>query len=54
MWQYIVPIIALFQGRLVDAPEEPMMATKYSTGGGVEHEVSINFQFMWACLTDIW
>jgi hypothetical protein len=43
MWQYIVPLVALFQGRVVDAPEKAMIATKYSSGGGVEHEVSINF-----------
>ncbi|KAF9509088.1 hypothetical protein BS47DRAFT_1301961, partial [Hydnum rufescens UP504] len=43
---YIVPIIALFQGRLVDAPEETMMATKYSSGGGVEHEIYMIGGFM--------
>ncbi|KAF9519288.1 hypothetical protein BS47DRAFT_1288727 [Hydnum rufescens UP504] len=43
---YIVPIISLFQGRLVDAPEETMMATKYSSGGRVEHEIYMIGGFM--------
>ena len=38
--QYIVPIVALFHGRVVNKPEEVMPKTKYSTGGQVEHEVS--------------
>jgi hypothetical protein len=41
--QYIVPIVALFQGRIIDKPEQPMMETRYSTGGEVEHEVSTLF-----------
>ncbi|KAM6496571.1 hypothetical protein JOM56_007044 [Amanita muscaria] len=36
---YIVPIVALFQGRVIDKPEEKMMRTEYSTGGAVEHEI---------------
>ena len=40
MTQYIVPIIALFQGRVIDQPERAMTGTEYSTGGEVEHEVS--------------
>ncbi|KIL59813.1 hypothetical protein M378DRAFT_84610 [Amanita muscaria Koide BX008] len=36
---YIVPIIALFQGRVIDEPEQAVVATKYSTGGDVEHEI---------------
>jgi len=43
MMQYIVPIVALFQGRIIDKPEQPMMETQYSTGGDVEHEVSTLF-----------
>lgn len=43
MIQYIVPIVALFHGRVVDKPEQTMRETKYSTGGDVEHEVSIWF-----------
>ncbi|KAF8230837.1 hypothetical protein L208DRAFT_1399821 [Tricholoma matsutake] len=38
---YIVPIVALFQGRVIDKPEQIMMKTKYSTGGDVEHEIFI-------------
>ncbi len=37
--QYIVPIIALFHGRVIDKPEQAMTETIYSTGGEVEHEV---------------
>ncbi|KAF8718635.1 hypothetical protein AX14_011683 [Amanita brunnescens Koide BX004] len=36
---YIVPILALFQGRLIDKPEAPMIKTEYSSGGEVEHEI---------------
>ena len=43
MMQYIVPIVALFQGRIIDKPEQSMMETRYSTGGEVEHEVSTLF-----------
>jgi len=43
MTQYIVPILALFQGRIIDNPEQPMMGTRFSTGGDVEHEVSTLF-----------
>ena len=41
--QYIVPIVALFQGRVIDKPEQTMIKTKYLTGDEVEHEVSILF-----------
>ena len=41
--QYIVPIVALFQGRILDMPEEAKMATKYSTGSEFEHGVSTWF-----------
>jgi hypothetical protein len=41
--QYIVPIVSLFQGRVIDEPEQAMVETKYSTGGDVEHEVSLSF-----------
>ena len=32
---------ALFKGRLVDKPEVPMPATAQTSGGKVEHEVSM-------------
>ncbi|KIM49600.1 hypothetical protein M413DRAFT_112482 [Hebeloma cylindrosporum] len=35
---YLVPIIALFHGRIFDKPEQTMRPRKYSSGGGVEHE----------------
>jgi hypothetical protein len=38
--QYLVPIVALFQGRITDQPEELIVETEYSSGGKVEHEVS--------------
>lgn len=37
--QYLVRIIGLFQGRVIDRPEQAMLETEYATGGGVEHEV---------------
>lgn len=40
MIQYIVPIVALFQGRVIDQPEQTMVETQYSTGADVGHEVS--------------
>ena len=39
MSQYLVYIIGLFQGRIIDKPEEHMIETEYSTGGEVRHEV---------------
>ncbi|KAF8905814.1 hypothetical protein CPB84DRAFT_1844803 [Gymnopilus junonius] len=36
---FLVPIIALFQGRVIDQPEELMEGRKHSTGGRVEHEI---------------
>lgn len=42
--QYIVPIVALSQGRVIDKPaQRTVVKTKYSTGGEVEHEVSTLF-----------
>jgi hypothetical protein len=38
-WQYLVSILALFQGRIIDKPEEAMPATAFATGGEVEHKV---------------
>jgi hypothetical protein len=38
--QYIVPIIALFHGRVIDIPGQAMGKTMYSTEGEIEHEVS--------------
>jgi hypothetical protein len=43
MMQYIVPIVALFQGRVIDKPEQAMLETTYSTGGEVKHKVSMSF-----------
>jgi hypothetical protein len=40
MKQYIVPIVALFRGRVINKPAQAMMETRYSTGGEVEHEIS--------------
>jgi hypothetical protein len=39
----IVPIVALFQGRVIDELEQAMVETQYLTGGDVEHEVSMIF-----------
>jgi hypothetical protein len=36
---YIVPVLALFHGRVVDKPEEAIAANAFATGGEVEHEV---------------
>ncbi|KAI0282488.1 hypothetical protein BGY98DRAFT_912213 [Russula aff. rugulosa BPL654] len=38
---YIVPILALFQGRVVDGPEEAMPPTVFATGGEIEHEIVV-------------
>lgn len=37
--QCIIPILALFHGRLVGRAEQAMPENEYSTGGDVEHEV---------------
>ena len=37
--QYLVRIIGLFQGRIIDKPEQDMLETEYATGGEVQHEV---------------
>jgi len=37
--QFMVPLIALFRGRMIDMPEQPMAETEVSTGGQVKHEV---------------
>jgi hypothetical protein len=39
-FQYLVSVVALFQGRVIDQPEEVMVPTEYSTGGEVEHKVA--------------
>ena len=49
MMQYIVPVVALFQGRVIDKPEQAMIETKYSTGGEVEHKVSTWFDVCGFC-----
>ncbi|KAJ3510343.1 hypothetical protein NLJ89_g4733 [Agrocybe chaxingu] len=38
---WLVPIIALFEGRVVDLPESAMVPTIYSSGGAVEHEIIV-------------
>jgi hypothetical protein len=45
-WQYIVPILALFQGRVIDILEdlEATPADPFATGGEIEHEVRSTFQ----------
>jgi hypothetical protein len=47
LMQYIIPILALFQGRVIDMPEQEMPDTVYSTGGEVEHEVSLCLNLRW-------
>ena len=37
--QYLVRIIGLFLGRIIDKPEQEMLETESATGGEVEHEV---------------
>jgi hypothetical protein len=32
--------LALFQGRIIDMPEQPRMESQYSSGGDVAHEVT--------------
>jgi len=49
MEPYIVPIVALFQGRVIDKPEQLMVKSKYSTGGDVEHEISMWFHLCRLC-----
>ncbi|KAJ7212078.1 hypothetical protein GGX14DRAFT_621645 [Mycena pura] len=39
--QYLVPLFALFAGRIEDFPEHPMPETELSSGGSVEHEYFI-------------
>lgn len=36
---YLIPIVGLFQGRVIDKLEHPMTSTAYSSGGEVEHEL---------------
>lgn len=38
---YIVPIVNLFEGRLIDKPEATLGKTNISSGGRVEHEIYI-------------
>ncbi|EDR13985.1 uncharacterized protein LACBIDRAFT_305296 [Laccaria bicolor S238N-H82] len=35
---YLIPIVALFHGRIINRPEDPI-TTAYSSGGEVEHEL---------------
>lgn len=39
--KYYIPIIGLFQGRIIDRPEQAMISTVHSSGGEAEHEVSV-------------
>ena len=39
--KYLIPIVGLFQGRIIDKPEHSMTSTSYSSGGEVEHAVSV-------------
>ena len=40
--QYLVRIIGLFQGRIIDKLEQDMLETEYATGGEVKHEVCMS------------
>ena len=37
--QWFVPILAIFEGRVIDTPESAMAAAFFSSGGAVEHKV---------------
>ena len=37
--QYLVHIIGLFQGQVINRPEQDMLETEYAGGGEVEHKV---------------
>ncbi|KAJ6590559.1 hypothetical protein DFH09DRAFT_1274027 [Mycena vulgaris] len=39
--QYLVPVLALFSGRIADAPECSMPETELSSGGSAEHQLFI-------------
>jgi len=43
--QYLVHIIGLFQGRVIDKPEQDMLETEYASGGEVEHKVRISLHW---------
>ena len=45
--QYVIPIVALFQGRLIDRPEQSTEETAYSTGGKVGHKVRSSLDLCW-------
>jgi hypothetical protein len=45
-FQYIVLILALFHGQVIDKPKEAMPAHALATGGNVEHEVSPCFNYV--------
>ncbi|KAF5384070.1 hypothetical protein D9615_003421 [Tricholomella constricta] len=38
---YLVRIIGLFQGRVIDKPEQDTLETEYACGGNVDHEISM-------------
>jgi len=40
--QYLVHTIGLFQGRVIDKPEQEILETEYASSGEVEHEVCIS------------
>lgn len=37
--QWLVPILAIFQGRIIDKPEAAKYTTSFSSGSAVEHKV---------------
>lgn len=43
--QYLVRIIGLFQGRVIDKPEQAMLETEFASSGEVEHEVRISLHW---------
>ena len=51
--QYLVRIIGLFQGRVIDKPEQAMLETEYASGGEVEHEVCISLVCQIVNLTSV-
>ena len=39
--KYLIPIVGLFDGRIVDLPERLMMSSSYFSRGEIEHTVSV-------------
>jgi hypothetical protein len=40
--QYLLPLLALFRGRIIDKPEDNIVESDVSTGGEVEHKVIVS------------